>query len=141
MSQQEHRPLSHCPVCGDSLTTTRLSCGACGTEIAGHFRSCEFCALDEADYQLVKVFLGSRGNVREIEKHLGVSYPTARARLSDLLGKLGLGGEDASGGEAESAAHESGRKEEPLSRESVLAAVAAGTMPLETATLILDNLD
>lgn len=39
---------------------------------------------------MLRVFLSSRGNLREVEKHLGVSYPTARARFSALLDKLGL---------------------------------------------------
>ncbi|WP_345580620.1 DUF2089 domain-containing protein [Tessaracoccus lubricantis] len=88
------KPLYHapadCPVCGDQLITTRKGCLHCGTEIAGEFASCEFCSLGEADLTLLKVFLGSRGNLREVEKHLQVSYPTARARLDAVLAKLGL---------------------------------------------------
>ena len=34
----------------------------------------------ETETELLRVFLASRGNLREVEKHLGVSYPTARAR-------------------------------------------------------------
>ncbi len=90
-----HAP-SECPVCGDTLITTRKGCLHCGTEIAGEFASCEFCNLNQADLDLLKVFLASRGNLREVEKHLQVSYPTARARLDAVLGKLGLDGEPAS---------------------------------------------
>ena len=60
------------------------------------FSTCEFCALDDAENELLRVFLASRGNLREVEKHLGVSYPTARLRFDRLLGKLGLA-EDAGG--------------------------------------------
>ena len=88
------KPLYHapvdCPVCANELITIRKGCLHCGTEIAGEFASCEFCALTEAELTLLKVFLASRGNVREVEKHLQVSYPTARARLDAILGKLGL---------------------------------------------------
>ena len=90
-----HAP-ADCPVCGDNLVTTSKGCLTCGTQIAGEFASCEFCALSEADLDLLKVFLSSRGNLREVEKHLQVSYPTARARLDAVLGKLGLDGEPAS---------------------------------------------
>lgn len=93
-----HRPLTTCPVCSGELVTTRLGCRACGTELVGEFGSCSFCALDDADLDLLRVFLSSRGNLRELEKHLGVSYPTARARFNDLLAKLGL---DAAGAEPE----------------------------------------
>jgi hypothetical protein len=56
----------------------------------GRFEPCDFCALDDADLQMLKVFLASRGNMRDLERHLGVSYPTARARFDDLLRRLGL---------------------------------------------------
>ena len=85
-----HRPLTVCPVCSHDLVTTRLGCHHCGTELVGEFGSCSFCALSDADLDLLKVFLTSRGNLKELEKHLGVSYPTARARFADLLAKLGL---------------------------------------------------
>jgi hypothetical protein len=79
-----------CPVCGDELSVTRLSCGSCDTELSGRFASCEFCSLTGDERAMLKVFLQSRGNMRELERHLGVSYPTARARFDALVAKLGL---------------------------------------------------
>ena len=79
-----------CPVCGERLALTRLSCRACGTEISGDFEACEFCALGAEDRAVLRVFLASRGNMKELERHLGVSYPTARARFDALLARLGL---------------------------------------------------
>ena len=79
-----------CPVCGDRLLVTRLSCGSCSTELSGRFESCEFCDLGPDERQMLKVFLASRGNMKELERHLGVSYPTARARFDGLLVKLGI---------------------------------------------------
>ena len=79
-----------CPVCGDSLALTRLSCQSCGTELSGEFEQCEFCALTTDERDLLRVFLASRGNMKDLERHLGVSYPTARARYDGLLAKLGV---------------------------------------------------
>ena len=79
-----------CPVCGDQLLLTRLSCESCSTELSGRFESCEFCSLTAEDRQMLKVFLASRGNMKDLERHLGVSYPTARARFDGLLVKLGI---------------------------------------------------
>ena len=79
-----------CPVCGDRLALTRLSCQSCGTELSGEFESCEFCSLSNEDRQVLRVFLASRGNMKDLERHLGVSYPTARARFDALLSRLGL---------------------------------------------------
>ena len=119
----EHRAPSDCPVCGDQLAVIRLGCRSCGTEIAGVFRSCEFCALNEKETEMLRVFLSSRGNLREVEKHLGVSYPTARLRFAELLEKLGLG--------------ETPEPETALTREEILSEVASGALtPAEAQELI-----
>ncbi len=122
-----YRAPTACPVCGDRLVTTRLGCSECGSEIGGHFASCDFCALSDADLDVLRVFLASRGNIRELEKHLGVSYPTARLRLTTVLDRLGLGGAE---------------EPEPtpvLTREQVLAEVAAGALdPAEAQRLLVD---
>ncbi len=52
--------------------------------------TCEFCGLTDEDREVLRVFLASRGNMKELERHLGVSYPTARARFDTLLGKMGI---------------------------------------------------
>jgi hypothetical protein len=86
----ERRPPRDCPVCGETLALTRLSCRACGTELSGDFQACEFCALTGEDRELLRVFLVSRGNMKDVQRHLDVSYPTARLRFDSLLAKLGL---------------------------------------------------
>jgi len=106
---------------------TRLGCGSCGTELAGVFASCEFCALNDKDTELLRVFLASRGNLREVEKHLGVSYPTARQRFVELLEKLGLG----------AVSGPSPR----LTRDQVLSEVAAGALTPVEAQALLSELD
>jgi hypothetical protein len=84
------RPPSSCPVCSHRLATTRLTCPECSTELSGAFTSCEFCVLTDEDRDVLRVFLASRGNMKELERHLGVSYPTARARFDALLAKIGI---------------------------------------------------
>jgi hypothetical protein len=85
-----HSPPRTCPVCAAQLALTRLSCDTCHTELSGHFQPCEFCALSLEDRALLRVFLASRGNIKEVERHLGVSYPTARARVDGLLSRMGV---------------------------------------------------
>jgi hypothetical protein len=77
-------------VCSDPLVTLRLGCPSCGTEVSGHFRTCRYCRLDDADARILEVFLRGRGNLRDVQSALDVSYPTARARLTDVLVRLGL---------------------------------------------------
>ena len=124
------RPPVDCPVCGEELVTSRLGCPGCGTELSGNFARCDFCALDAKELELLQVFLSSRGNLREVEKHLGVSYPTARARFTDLLVKLNLAGDDA-------ATPDAGRAD---ARAQVLAQVSAGTLAPDKAAALLAHL-
>ncbi|MHB8394677.1 MAG: DUF2089 family protein [Candidatus Dormibacteria bacterium] len=86
----EHRPPRGCPVCGQMLHLTRLSCQSCGTELSGDFENCEFCSLGKEEREVLKIFLSSRGNMKALERQLGVSYPTARARLDAVLSHLGM---------------------------------------------------
>ena len=84
------RPPLNCPVCNSRLALTRLSCPSCDTELSGGFATCEFCVLADDDREVLRVFLASRGNMKDLERHLGVSYPTARARFDTLLTKIGV---------------------------------------------------
>lgn len=90
MNQRLKQAPRNCPVCGDILALTRLSCDECGTELAGHFPTCEYCSLATEDRETLRVFLASRGNMKEVQSHLEVSYPTARARFDGILAKLGI---------------------------------------------------
>lgn len=67
---------------------TRLSCQSCGTELSGQFRPCPYCAISGEDRELLDFFVASRGNMKAVERQLGVSYPTARGRVDALVEKL-----------------------------------------------------
>src|SRR3981081_4463279 len=87
---RNRRPPLNCPVCNERLAPTRLTWPAGDTELSGGFATCEFCVLSNEDREVLRVFLASRGNMKELERHLGVSYPTARARFDTLLAKIGI---------------------------------------------------
>jgi hypothetical protein len=124
-----YRPPRDCPVCSSPLEITQLGCRTCGTGLSGHFAPCEFCGLDEADLQMLRVFLASRGNMRDLERHLGVSYPTARARFDDLLRRIGL----ADGGSAGAAASGSAATPSEAERLATLQALAEGSLDVDDA--------
>ena len=124
-----HRPPRDCPVCGAGLQVSRLGCGSCGSELSGVFESCAFCGLTEAERGLLQVFLVSRGNMREVERHLGVSYPTARQRYADLLAKLGL----------ENAPPTGAAQPRPR-REDVLTQLARGEIGVDAAADLLRSI-
>ena len=128
-----YRPPRDCPVCSSRLETTQLGCPHCGTGLVGHFAPCDFCGLDDADLDMLKVFLGSRGNMRDLERHLGVSYPTARARFDDLLRRLGLAFSPAAAGPlADGGSRRSGAPAE-ADRLATLRALAQGDLDVEEA--------
>ncbi|MGO1384726.1 MAG: DUF2089 domain-containing protein [Arachnia sp.] len=136
MAKLYHAP-ADCPVCGDDLIVTRKGCRTCGTELAGEFESCGYCGLESGELDLLRVFLSSRGNLREVEKHLGVSYPTARARLDAVVDKLGFATSDETPGN-EGPAESGAAHANP--QEQVLARVARGEISAETAATLLANL-
>lgn len=84
-----HAP-AQCPVCGESMVVTKLRCSHCGTELSGEFSPCRFCRLEEKHLQFVETFLRCRGSIKEVERALGVSYPTVKNMLDAALSALGL---------------------------------------------------
>jgi hypothetical protein len=88
--------IATCPICGGELAITRLHCRACGTTLEGDFNVGRFARLGRDQFSLLESFLRSRGNLKDMERELGISYPTVRARVDALVRALGLGG---SGGE------------------------------------------
>lgn len=85
-----HDVIATCPVCTDELSITRLHCRSCGTALEGEFRVGRFGRLDREQMRLLESFLRSRGNLKEMERELGISYPTVRGRVDGLVRALGL---------------------------------------------------
>lgn len=84
------RLVGRCPVCGEAMEVVRLHCRHCDTLIEGHFDPGRFATLPPEQMDFLETFLRARGNIREVERELGVSYPTVRGRLDALLAALGL---------------------------------------------------
>ena len=99
-----HDVISTCPVCSNELSVTRLHCRSCGTTLEGEFSVGRFGRLSREQLALLESFLRSRGNLREMERELGLSYPTVRSRVEALVRALGFGPR----ADAEEAATESG---------------------------------
>ena len=94
-----HDVIATCPVCAGELTVARLHCRSCGTALEGEFGVGRFGRLDRDQMSLLESFLRSRGNLKEMERELGISYPTVRGRVDALIRSLGLsdgttGGDD-----------------------------------------------
>lgn len=71
------------------MTITKLACNHCHTKVEGEFVACKFCRLPKEQLEFVEVFLKCRGNIKDVEKELSISYPTVKNRLEGVLQSLG----------------------------------------------------
>ncbi|MCY6371497.1 DUF2089 domain-containing protein [Clostridium ganghwense] len=85
----EYKVLSKCPVCNSNLKVTRLNCNKCGTVIENQFELSKFSYLNREQLDFIEIFLKCRGNIKDVEKELGISYPTVRAKLDETIEALG----------------------------------------------------
>jgi hypothetical protein len=124
-----HDVISTCPVCSNELSVTRLHCASCGTTLEGDFSVGRFGRLNRDQLALLESFLRSRGNLREMERELGISYPTVRSRVEALVRALGFGARaDADDADEPIAEPATGR-----TREEVLRALAQHEISAEDA--------
>ena len=81
--------IGECPICESDLIVTKLKCTNCKTEISGEFKLSKFNYLSKEHLYFIAVFIKNRGNIKSIEKELGISYPTVKRNLDDVIVSLG----------------------------------------------------
>ena len=84
-----HPVIVQCAVCSDKLKVTTLYCSKCNTKYEGSYHLDKFNYLSMEQKHFIEVFLKCRGNIKEVEKELNISYPTVRGRLDDVIQSLG----------------------------------------------------
>lgn len=94
MTPEVHPSLGACPICDQRLLVTEYACRSCGAAIRGRFDRCDLCALPADLLHFVRLFLQVEGNLREVERRLGLSYPTVKARLAAVNAALDAAGPD-----------------------------------------------
>jgi len=82
------KKLSRCPVCNSTLTIMEYHCEHCGTTVRGNFKAGDLNLLTATQQEFVKVFICCHGNIKEVEKALGISYPTVKNRLTEVTKTL-----------------------------------------------------
>ncbi len=142
-----HDAIATCPICSGELAVTRLHCRSCGTTLEGDFNVGRFARLSREQFALLESFLRSRGNLKEMERELGISYPTVRARVDALIRALGLGdGDDAAIDETGAGAGESGESagaaiDAAAARRAILERLARREIDAATAATELRSLE
>ena len=108
--------LTQCPICQSDLEIVKLYCRSCDTTIEGHFQhTSPFQQLTAEQMSFMVTFIRNEGKINRVGEELGISYPTVRGRLHDLIRALG---------------YEVGEEEE-----------TAGSLPEEERRSILDALN
>jgi len=118
--------LNRCPVCKSELTVTRLQCSTCDTVVEGRFTSGHFANLSAEQIEFVVTFVRCEGKINRMEQEVGLSYPTIRNRLHEVIRALGF---------------EPGKEEAPEiaedKRRSILDDLNAGKINAEDAMRML----
>ena len=82
--------LEACPACGCEMIVTQQSCTCCNTSVAGTFQPTIFSKLSPESLAFVEAFVKNRGNVKEMERELGISYWAIRNQINDMIAQLGF---------------------------------------------------
>lgn len=85
-----YKIITKCPVCNSNLLVERLRCLKCGTVIENQFELSKLSYLNSHQLKFIEVFVECRGNIKDVEKELGISYPTVRAKLDEVITALGF---------------------------------------------------
>ena len=117
--------ITQCPICQSNLEIVKLYCRSCDTTIEGHFQhTSPFQQLTDEQMSFMVTFVRNEGKINRVGEELGISYPTVRGRLHDLIRALG---------------YEVGEEEEPAGslpeeeRRSILDALSNGTLSSDEA--------
>jgi len=78
-------------VCNGPLQIVRLTCDVCGISLEGDLPASRLSLLSGDQQQFVETFLVAGGNLKEVERELGISYPTVRKKLDEVIQVLGYG--------------------------------------------------
>ncbi len=77
-----------CPSCSSRLRVVKLECPTCQAEVNGSFTSCPVCSLEGESRRVFDFFLAARGNLKQVQRELGVSYPTTRQRVEKMFRQI-----------------------------------------------------
>lgn len=79
-----------CPICQKPLEISRLHCLNCDTTLEGHFQASALDQLSPEQIAFMITFVRNEGKINRVGEELGISYPTVRSRLHDLIRALGF---------------------------------------------------
>ncbi len=120
--------IGRCPICSAQLRVVRLECGSCGTRLEGSFSLGRFHSLTPEQLEFIEAFIRARGNFKDLEREVGLSYPTLRSRLDAVIRALGYQTEV-----------EPDREAEAERRKEILRQLAEGRIGPDDAAALLEG--
>jgi Uncharacterized protein conserved in bacteria len=78
----------NCPSCQSALKVKSLLCEKCGTEVHGLYSLPLLARLSPEEQDIIIKFVKSSGSLKDMAKQLGLSYPTVRNLLDDIINKI-----------------------------------------------------
>ncbi len=127
-----------CPSCNGKLYPRVLVCDSCGLKVEGEFVENEFGALTPDELHFLRVFIFCEGRIRDMEAALGVSYPTVKAHMASIRGKLNLSGPRFTASLPQ-AGQEPAEEARDMGTEDVLAGLENGTITYKEALKLLKS--
>ena len=124
--------LEKCTACAGELVVTQQTCRSCGTMVVGEFTPNIFSKLSPENLRFLELFVKNKGNVKEMEREIGMSYWTIRNRLNEIVEALGFENKD-----VEPVAAEETRRQ---TRQDILARVDSGEIDVAEAAKLLKAL-
>ena len=118
--------IARCPICTQSLRVVRLECASCGTSLEGSFGLGRFHSLLPDQLEFLETFIRCRGNFKDVERELGISYPTVRSRLDAVIRALGFASQAEPDRDAER-------------RKEILRELAEGRIAADDAAALLEG--
>ena len=124
-----HGYSGRCPVCGEEMVVTRLHCRSCDSALEGAFALNRFARLTPEQVGFLGTFVRCQGKLNWVGEELGLSYPTVRSRLHELIRALGFEVLEEPPAEM--------RQRSALERQGVLDELAAGKITAQQALEML----
>ncbi|MCD8561977.1 MAG: DUF2089 domain-containing protein [Acholeplasmataceae bacterium] len=127
--------LTTCPVCKHELRVQKLHCDHCHTTIDGSFTLSKFNYLETEKLYFIEIFIKNRGNIKQIEKELNISYPTVKKMLDEVIVGLGYSITD-----DDDTFQRQTEKEEPVQKNlktSILEKIEKGELSVQDALDLL----
>lgn len=140
MAHSKYPMPTHCPVSGEPLEVTGLHCPESGVTIEGRFQPNEFALLPEENLEFLRLFVKVRGNLKEVERILGLSYPTIRQRFETLVAVLGYEAAPEPRSESRSEPRPEPRPDRAHKRSEILERLERGELNAEEAAKALQTL-